>query len=145
MPPRSSTSAAAPSLPHSFWQAAKRGIAGKCPRCGEAHLFRAFLKPVDRCASCWIDWTPQRADDFPAYVSIFITGHVVTPLVMWLVLGTQLGSGTITAIVVPLTLTIMLGTLQPAKGAVIAMQWWNGMHGFIRERAAGRVALSTPR
>jgi uncharacterized protein (DUF983 family) len=28
----------------------------------------------------------------------------------------------------------MLGLLQPAKGAVIAMQWWLGMHGFVRER-----------
>ena len=81
-----------------------------------------------------MDRTPQRADDFPAYVSIFITGHIVTPLVMWLVLGTEMGTWGITAIVVPLTITIMLATLQPAKGAIIAMQWWNGMHGFPRER-----------
>ena len=53
---------------------------------------------------------------------------------MYLVLGTDMGTGAITAIVVPLTASLMLATLQPAKGAVIAMQWWNGMHGFIRER-----------
>ena len=123
-----------PALPLSFWQAARRGIHGKCPRCGEGHLFRAFLKPRDTCESCAMDRTPQRADDFPAYVSIFITGHVVTPLVMWLVLGTEMATWGITAIVVPLTASIMLGTLQPAKGAIIAMQWWNGMHGFRRER-----------
>ena len=121
-------------LPRSLWQAAKRGIRGRCPRCGEGRLFRAFLKPIDRCPCCYIDWTPQRADDFPAYISIFITGHVITPLVMYLVLGTDMGTGAITAIVVPLTASLMLATLQPAKGAVIAMQWWNGMHGFIRER-----------
>jgi uncharacterized protein (DUF983 family) len=28
----------------------------------------------------------------------------------------------------------MLVLLQPAKGAVIALQWWHGMHGFRRER-----------
>ena len=128
------TSAHAPALPLTFWQAARRGIRGKCPRCGEGHLFRAFLKPKDSCEVCAMDRTPQRADDFPAYVSIFITGHIVTPLVMWLVLGTEMGTWGITAIVVPLTITIMLATLQPAKGAIIAMQWWNGMHGFPRER-----------
>ena len=127
-------------LPLSFWQAVKRGMRGRCPRCGEGSLFRAFLRPRDACACCAVDWTPQRADDFPAYVSILITGHIVTPLVMWLVLGTELGTGAITAIVVPLTMVVMLGTLQPAKGAIIAMQWWNGMHGFVRERAAIRAA-----
>ena len=136
------TSANAPALPLSFWQAARRGIRGRCPRCGEGALFRAFLKPLDRCACCSMDRTPQRADDFPAYVSIFITGHIVTPLVMWLVLGTEMGTGAITAIVVPLTVSIMLGTLQPAKGAIIAMQWWNGMHGFVRERTAFKSACS---
>ncbi len=142
MPQLMPTPTNAPSLPHSFWQAALRGIRGKCPRCGEASLFRAFLKPRDTCPTCAMDWTPQRADDFPAYVSILITGHVVTPVVMWLVLGTEMGTGAITAIVVPLTVTIMLGTLPPAKGAIIAMQWWNGMHGFARERPA--IAASIP-
>ena len=30
---------------------------------------------------------------------------------------------------------LMLALLQPAKGAIIALQWWMGMHGF---RPAGR-------
>jgi len=130
-------------LPRSFWQAAKRGSLGRCPRCGEGKLFRAFLKPHDRCACCALDWTPQRADDFPAYVSILITGHVITPLAMFLVLGTEMGTGGITAIVLPLAAALMLGTLQPAKGGIIAMQWWNGMHGFVRERPAVQTALHT--
>jgi uncharacterized protein (DUF983 family) len=29
---------------------------------------------------------------------------------------------------------MMLGMLQPAKGGVIALQWWFGMHGFVKER-----------
>jgi hypothetical protein len=30
----------------------------------------------------------------------------------------------------------MIGLLQPAKGAIIALQWWFGMHGFVKERPA---------
>ena len=38
-----------PALPATYWQAAARAVKGQCPRCGEAKLFRAFLKPVDQC------------------------------------------------------------------------------------------------
>jgi hypothetical protein len=29
---------------------------------------------------------------------------------------------------------MLIALLQPAKGVVIALQWWHGMHGFVRER-----------
>ena len=37
----------------------------------------------------------------------------------------------------PLALVMLIALLQPSKGAVIALQWWNGMHGFKRERPEG--------
>jgi len=100
----------------------------------EAKLFRRFLKPVTRCAVCGQDWTLQRADDFPAYVSIFVTGHLVAPLIIALVRDAQLSVTVLAAIVLPLATALMIGLLQP-KGAIIALQWWFGMHGFIKERA----------
>lgn len=121
-------------LPESFWEAAMRGIRGSCPRCGEAHLFRKWLKPGDSCHSCAQDWTLQRADDFPPYIAIFITGHLMAPVIIFLSLEVELSSLASAAIVLPLAAAIMLGTLQPAKGAVIAAQWWHGLHGFRRER-----------
>ena len=35
-----------PDLPASLTAAIVRGAKGNCPRCGEARLFRAFLKPI---------------------------------------------------------------------------------------------------
>ena len=35
-----------------------------------------------------------------------------------------------------LAFPLMLGLLQPAKGAVLATMWWHGMGGFVKERAA---------
>ena len=49
-----------------LWSAMKRGFRGRCPRCGEGKLFRAFLKTVDNCSACGLDFTPHRADDLPA-------------------------------------------------------------------------------
>ncbi len=121
-------------LPASFWQAAGRGGRGKCPRCGAARLFRKFLKPVDNCPVCAQNFTHQQADDFPAYVAIIISGHVLAPIIILLVTQFELSSPALFAILMPLALGLMLGLLQPAKGAIIAAQWWHGLHGFIKER-----------
>ena len=32
--------------------ALKRGFLGRCPNCGEGHLFRAFVKVADHCEKC---------------------------------------------------------------------------------------------
>jgi uncharacterized protein (DUF983 family) len=121
-------------LPVSGWQAVWRGIRFRCPRCGDAHLFARFLKPMPVCPSCAQDWTLQRADDFPAYISMMVCGHLLAPIVIFLERAFAPPVNVLAAIVVPMAMVMMLGLLQPAKGAVIAMQWWLGMHGFVRER-----------
>jgi len=131
----SSAPARAAALPRTYWQAALRGIKGTCPRCGEGKLFRAFLKPQASCAACGQDWSHQCADDFPAYIAILVTGHVLAPLIILLSLDFDMSVGGMFAVIVPLALVMMLGMLQPSKGAVIATQWWHGLHGFKRERA----------
>src|SRR5215470_15967882 len=62
-----------------FWSSLRRGFCGRCPRCGEGRLFRAFLKVDDHCSACGLDFTPHRADDLPAYLVIVIVGHLVVP------------------------------------------------------------------
>ena len=60
----------------------KRGLRGRCPRCGEGKLFRAFLKVDNNCSVCGLDYTPHRADDLPAYLVIVIVGHIMVPLIL---------------------------------------------------------------
>jgi uncharacterized protein (DUF983 family) len=67
-----------------LWSAMKRGFRGRCPRCGEGKLFRAFLKVDNNCSVCGLDFTPHRADDLPAYLVIVIVGHIVVPLALWI-------------------------------------------------------------
>lgn len=135
----SSLSAPAPDrvairLPGSAWIALGRGLRGHCPRCGAGGLFRRWLKPHAACPACGVDWSPQQADDFPAYISILLTGHLLAPVIIALVVDWDLGPVALAAILLPLTVILMLGLLQPAKGAVIALQWWHGLHGFRKER-----------
>ena len=121
-------------LPSSARAAVMRGLRGNCPRCGEARLFSRFLKPILSCPQCGQDWSHQQADDFPAYASIFVTGHLMVPLIIALIENANLSVLTLMAITMPMAILLMIGLLQPAKGAIIALQWWLGMHGFDKER-----------
>lgn len=120
-------------LPSALW----RGTLCRCPRCGDGKLFRKWLKPVDCCSVCDLDITGQRADDLPAYIGIFVSGHLLAPFIITLVVSYSLSPMALLAIIIPLALVMLIALLQPSKGAVIALQWWNGMHGFKRERANG--------
>lgn len=108
----------------------KRGLFCRCPSCGEGKLFRAYLKPVDHCANCNADFTHQRADDLPAYLSIVVVGHVVVGGFMMTDMVWTLSNWVHLAIWTPLTVLLALATIQPIKGAVIGLQWGARMHGF---------------
>jgi uncharacterized protein (DUF983 family) len=116
--------------PRSWFTAMRRGFAGRCPHCGEGRLFRKFLKVVDRCEVCGTEFHHHRADDLPAYIVIFIMGHVVV--------GGMLSAETNFdwpiwwhVMIWPLlTLVGSLVLLQPVKGAIVGLQWALRMHGF---------------
>src|SRR6202035_4765317 len=112
------------------WQAMKRGFRGRCARCGDAKLFRAFLKTADSCSNCGQDFTPHRADDLPAYLVIVIVGHIVVPLALMIETNYSPPVALQLAIYLPATLIASLLLLQPVKGAVVAVQWALRMHGF---------------
>jgi uncharacterized protein (DUF983 family) len=112
------------------WTAMKRGFRGRCPRCGEGKLFRAFLKVDNNCSVCGLDFTPHRADDLPAYLVIVIVGHLVVPTALMIETNYSPPVALQLAIYLPLTLVLSLVLLQPVKGAVVGIQWALRMHGF---------------
>jgi len=123
-----------------FWRAFGRGLIGRCPKCGKGRLFTSFLKVAPACPACGEALYHHRADDFPAYVVIIITGHVVMPL-LWVVETTYSPPTWVQlAIWLPVTLGLCLGLLQPVKGAIVALQWSIGMHGFEDAKKAREAA-----
>ncbi len=98
-----------------------RGILGRCPACGQTHLFAGFLRVVRECAACHAPLGTAHADDAPPYFVILITGHIVIPAML---LTQKFGDPTsleLTAIFVPLTLVLAIGLLRPVKGGVLAV------------------------
>jgi uncharacterized protein (DUF983 family) len=112
------------------WTAMKRGFRGRCPRCGEGKLFRAFLKVDNNCSVCGLDFTPHRADDLPAYLVIVIVGHLLVPVILWIETDYSPPVWLQLSIYLPFTVVASLLLLQPVKGAVVGMQWALRMHGF---------------
>ena len=112
------------------WAALKRGFRGRCPRCGQGKLFRAFLKTADNCSVCGLDFTPHRADDLPAYLVIVIVGHIVVPTALVIETNFAPPVWLQLSIYLPFTFFASLFLLQPVKGAVVGLQWALHMHGF---------------
>lgn len=108
-----------------------RGLIGRCPNCGEGHMFRAYLKVVDSCPVCREDLSQQRADDAPPYLTMLIVGHVVVAGVLaadeiWP--NSPLWLSFIVWIWVTFVLSLLL--LPRVKGALVGYQWALRMHGF---------------
>jgi len=116
-----------------FATVAWRGLAGRCPACGQGRLFARYLKQVDRCAACGADWGHIRADDGPAWLTILVVGHIVVagmlsvePYVAW-------PQWLSTLVWVSLALTLTLLGLPRAKGLFIALIWRHNMPGSERD------------
>jgi uncharacterized protein (DUF983 family) len=105
------------------WSAIWRGFLGRCPKCGEGRLFRAYLKSVDTCEKCAEPLGSIRADDGPAWLTILAVGHVVVGLALYVEINFDLplwGSVTLFAGAALLSALIFL---PRAKGIFIGAIW----------------------
>jgi len=105
------------------WPILKRGLCGICPNCGQAKLFRAYLKPVDYCPSCDENWGEVRADDGPAWASMLVSGHILAPFFYFIIFKTNLPDWAATSLLVALGVGICLAILPAMKGLFIALIW----------------------
>lgn len=106
-------------------------------------MFTSFLKVADACPACGEPLHHHRADDLPAYFVILLLGHLLVPIVCAVELNFSPPLWISLCIWLPLTLILALAMLQPIKGAVVALQWRMGMHGFAEARRVRQGATVT--
>lgn len=107
-----------------------RSAGGRCPNCGKGRLFGGYLKVLDECETCGEELHHHRADDAPPYFTIFIVGHILVPLVLWVEKAWQPAIATHMMIWLPLAVIMSLALLPVVKGALVGLQWALRMHGF---------------
>jgi len=107
-----------------------RGMAGKCPNCGQGSLFDGFLSVRPACGTCGEELHHQRADDAPPYFTITIVGHIIIPALLAVELLWRPALWVHMAIWIPLTIGLAFALMRPVKGALVSLQWALYMHGF---------------
>jgi uncharacterized protein (DUF983 family) len=101
------------------------GAAGRCPNCGEGHLFDGFLKVALRCEACGYDLAKADSGDGPAVFVILIGGFLAAFGALFTELALNPPVWVLLAIWMPATLVICLVLLRPMKGVMLAAQFMN--------------------
>ncbi|HEX4765357.1 MAG TPA: DUF983 domain-containing protein [Lichenihabitans sp.] len=101
------------------------GLAGRCPRCGQGHLFTGFLTIRPRCEVCGLDFGFADAGDGPAVFVSFAVGLIVVGLALVLDVLYEPPIWVHLVISLPLVLILSLGLLRPLKGLLVALQFRN--------------------
>lgn len=117
-----------------------RGAQLRCPACGKGAIYTSYLKVADACPNCGEELHHQRADDLPAYFTMFIVGHIVVGLVMVVEHAYAPELWVHALIWPPLLLAMSLFLLPRIKGAAIGLQWAQRMHGFGADKTRQRPA-----
>lgn len=108
--------------PLSAWST---GFAGRCPRCGEGHMFKNFLDIAPRCEVCDLDLSFADAGDGPAIFVMMFAGFIVVGAALYVELTYEPAWWIHAVISLPLTLIVCLGMLRPLKGVLVALQYQN--------------------
>jgi uncharacterized protein (DUF983 family) len=116
--------------PRDVWQAIRRGMALRCPACGQGRMYGKYLKVEHACSACHCELHHQRADDAPPYFTMFVVGHIVIAGVLAVEKKFAPSLLVHVSLWFPLTIGLSLWLLPKIKGGLIALQWALRMHGF---------------
>jgi uncharacterized protein (DUF983 family) len=115
-----------------------RGLACKCPRCGQGKLFAGFLTLAPACARCGLDYAFIDSGDGPAIFIIMIAGAIVVFTALIVEVKYQPPFWVHAALWIPLILAVTLWPLRAAKSLLIALQ-------FHHKAAEGRLIDRAPK
>jgi uncharacterized protein (DUF983 family) len=121
----------------SVTQSALRGLACKCPRCGEGKLYAGFLTLRPACESCGLDYAFIDSGDGPAVFIIMIAGAIVVGAALIVEIKYQPPFWLHAALWLPLILATTLLPLRSMKALLIALQ-------FHHKAAEGRLIDREP-
>ncbi len=99
---------------------------GRCPRCGQGHLFKGYLSIADKCDRCGLDLGFADSADGPAVLVMFPVGTIV--VLLWLIADAIWHWPAIVhlAIWLPMTVILSILFLRPVKGVIVNMQYKSG-------------------
>ncbi len=100
------------------------GIRGRCPRCGQGHLFKGFLKMAPRCEACGLDYSFADPADGPAFFVMIFACIPSAALAVWLEVNYNASLLTQLFVTGPFMLLTCIPPLRPLKGWLVASQYF---------------------
>lgn len=99
------------------------GLRGRCPRCGEGHLFSGFLKIAPECEACGLDFRGEDVGDGAVAFIVLIVGFavVIPALVVEVAYGWPIWLHMI--VWLPLVIVLCLVLMPLFKGVLYALQY----------------------
>mgnify|MGYP000852455511 FL=1 len=69
-----------PEKKRDVWLAIRRGLKLNCPACGHGRIMAGYLRQAEGCLHCGERTGDIRADDGPAWATILLVGHLISPM-----------------------------------------------------------------
>lgn len=122
------------------------GIRGRCPRCGQGHLFKGFLTMRPSCEACGLDYSFADPADGPAFFVICFACVPSVFLGVWLEVQFQAAWWVHLLVTLPFMFLTCIPPLRPLKGWLVASQYfYKAEEGkLVRKQVASPEATTTP-
>jgi uncharacterized protein (DUF983 family) len=99
------------------------GLRCRCPRCGQAPLFKGLMDVQAVCPACGLDYAKVDSGDGPAVFVILILGAIVTALALWVEVRFEPPIWVHIVLWLPFILGGAILLLRPFKATLIALQF----------------------
>lgn len=109
------------------------GIRGRCPRCGQGHMFNGFLTLKPRCEVCDLDYGFADPADGPAFFVICFACVPSMLLGVWFEVAYEPAWWAHLIVTIPFMALTCMPPLRPLKGWLVSSQ-------YFYKAAEGRLA-----
>lgn len=100
------------------------GIRGRCPQCGQGHMFNGFLTLKPRCEICDLDYSFADPADGPAFFVICFACVPSVLLGVWFEVVYQPAWWGHLLVTMPFMALTCIPPLRPLKGWLVASQYF---------------------
>lgn len=100
------------------------GIRGRCPRCGQGHMFNGFLTLKPSCEACGLDYGFADPADGPAFFVICFACIPSVALGVWFEVVYQPAWWAHLLVTAPFMILTCIPPLRPLKGWLVASQYF---------------------
>lgn len=105
------------------WLAVRRGLKLSCPACGKGRILAGYLRQAEGCSNCGERTGDIRADDGPAWATILLVGHLISPF-FFLFANPDARAGVVPFLVIATIVIVATLLLLPRmKGLFVGLIW----------------------